>query len=94
MSIRNKILTAKQIVDGISNCGSPFVEVYLDSMDCSVQAEISNPHRPQPIHRTQRFHGRSQKWLYGWKEADKCLACMGIKPSAAWADGKYKASRA
>jgi len=33
---------AKQIEAAIINCGNPFVEVYLDSMDCSIEAELSN----------------------------------------------------
>ncbi|MEX6780520.1 hypothetical protein [Pseudomonas aeruginosa] len=91
---------AKQIVAAISNCGNPFVEEYLGSMDCSVEAEISN------LEAFQRSVARNpggdhslasdalRKWLYGWKEADKCLACMGLKPSAVWAEGYYKAGRA
>ncbi|WP_121498291.1 hypothetical protein [Pseudomonas aeruginosa] len=91
---------AKQLVAAISNCGNPFIEEYLDSMDCSVEAEVSNlgvlqqciARNPGGDH--SRASDVLNKWLYGWKAADKCLACMGLKPSAAWAEGYYKAGRA
>lgn len=91
---------AKQLVAAISNCGNPFIEEYLDSMDCSVEAEISNLEALQqsvvrnPGGDQSRASDVLNKWLYGWKEADKCLACMGLKPSADWAAGYYKAGRA
>lgn len=91
---------AKQIVAAISNCGNPFIEDYLDSMDCSVEAEISNLRGFQESVARNPGGDHSlasdalRKWLYGWKEADKALACMGLKSSAAWAEGYYKAGRA
>lgn len=35
-----------------------------------------------------------KKYLYGWKEADICLACLGLKSSEKWARGYYAALRA
>lgn len=91
---------AKQLEAGIIKSGNPFVEDYLDSMDCSVAAEIANLRQLQavvakaPEVEPHMSFDVLKKWLYGWKAADKCLACMGLKNSAAWADGYYKAGRA
>lgn len=91
---------AKQIVAAITNCGNPFIEQYLDSMDCSVEAELANLKSFQlnvarnPGGDNSLSSDALRKWLFGWKEADKCLACMGLKSSAEWADGYFKAGRA
>lgn len=90
---------AKQLEAGISNCGNPFVEDYLESMDCSVAAELDNLRQLQavvaraPNDEPHLSFDVLKKWLYGWKEADKCLSCMGLKLSAAWAEGYYTAGR-
>lgn len=91
---------AKQIENAISTCGNPFVEEYLDSMDCSVDAELSNLRWLQqviaanPEQEPFLAFDVLKKWLYGWKTADRCLACMGLKPSSEWADSYYKLGRA
>ena len=91
---------AKQIEAAIINCGNPFVEVYLDSMDCSIEAELSNLRWLQkeiaaiPDKEPYLSFDVIKKWLFGWKQADQCLACMGLKDSAEWADGYYKAGQA
>lgn len=90
---------AKQLEAGISNCGNPFVEDYLESMDCSVAAELDNLRQLQavvaraPNVEPHLSFDVLKKWLFGWKEADKCLACMGLKLSAVWAEGYYRAGR-
>jgi hypothetical protein len=90
---------AKQLESGISNNSNLFVEVYLDSMDCSVEAELTNLRwlqnvvASQPDVEVDMPFDVLKKWLYGWKEADKCLACLGLKDSAAWRNGYYKAGR-
>lgn len=89
---------AKQLVAGI-NAGHPFVEVYLDSMDCSIEAEVHNLNHLQhaiathPYRQPHLSFDVIRKWLYGWKEADKALACMHLKPSKAWAKEYYESYR-
>lgn len=90
---------AKQLEAAISNSGNLFVEVYLDSMDCSVTAELVQLRELQEsiVRHPDTEHSVNtvlRKWLYGWKEADKCLACLGLKASEQWAAGYYKSMRA
>lgn len=93
-------MMSRQIEKAIINCGNPFVEDYLDSMDCSVEVELAQlrslqkkiaqqPDTDKSIHATV-LH----KWLYGWHKADQCLACMGLRSSEKWAESYYAAYRA
>lgn len=84
---------AKQLEAGLSNACSPMVEDYLEAMDGSVEAELTNlrwlqeviKNNPDTEH-TQAFQVL-EKWLLGLKQADMCLASMGLNPSAVWAQG-------
>ncbi|MFL1449148.1 hypothetical protein ACI77O_12205 [Pseudomonas tritici] len=90
---------AKQLELAIGNSGNPYVETYLDSMDCSVQVELAQlrelqasiARHPDTEHSVNTV---LRKWLYGWKEADTCLACLGLRVSEQWAAGYYKSFRA
>lgn len=91
---------ARRIEAGIISSGNPFVEEYLDSMDCSVKVELAQLRGLQE--QVERHPAADitiaaevlNKYLFGWKEADKFLACIGLKPSAKWAEGWLAAQRA
>lgn len=93
-------LLAKQVESGISTSGNPFVEEHLDTMDCSVEVELAQLRELQEgiACRPDTEHSISftvvKKYLYGWKEADKFLSCIGLKPSEVLARGYYAALRA
>jgi hypothetical protein len=91
---------AKQLEAAIINSGNPFVEVFLTSLDCSLDVEIAQLRQLQseiarrPDTEKDVSFSVLKKWLYGWKEADKCLSCLHLKSSEEWASGYYKAGRA
>ena len=90
---------AKQLEAAIINSGNPFVEEFLDSLDCSVVIELAQLRELQvdiarhPDTEKSVSFTVLKKYLYGWKEADKLLACLGLKSSDAWARGYYAALR-
>lgn len=93
-------LLAKQVEAGIISSGNPFVEEYLDTMDCSVEVELTQLRELQvgisrhPDTEPSISFTVLKKYLYGWKEADKFLACLGLKGSEVLARGYYAALRA
>lgn len=91
---------AKQLEAAIINSGNPFVETFLDSLDCSLGVELAQLRILQveiarhPDTEKSVSFTVLKKYLYGWKEADTCLACLGLKSSEKWARGYYAALRA
>jgi hypothetical protein len=95
-----KAMMARQIERAIINCGNPFIEDYLESIDTGVANELEALRSLQAqIARepdTDKTVASSvlDKWLYGWKDADKALACMILRTSDQWCKGLQAAQRA
>lgn len=96
---RYQSLMAKSIEMAIISSGNPFVEVYLERLDCSVAVELAQLRtlqeqaRLHPDKDLYLYDGVLRKYLYNWKGADRFFAVVGLKPSAKWAEGWYSAMR-
>lgn len=93
-------LMARQIEQAIIHCTSPFVEVYLESMDCSVEIELAQLRRLQadianhPDKEPDMSFDVLKKYLYNWKDANKFLACAGLRSSEKWVEEYHRCLRA
>ena len=75
-------MMAKTIEDAICTSKSLFVDVYLDSMDCSLDVELAQLRElQQRIARNPKASHSDdvlRKYLFSWGEVDKFLSLIHI----------------